>query len=90
MDTINCRQQLSCESKELLERAAQVELHRLRALRDDLFRLQAGPEALARVDAEIAKVDLAMRQLAYVYIDQFEAGREENNRYGRLGLVAMG
>lgn len=82
----NVRQQLSCDSKELLERCAQAELRRLQALRDDVCALRVDRLALARVDALIEKAHLAQRQLGYVYLDQFEKGRLENDEAGRLGL----
>lgn len=85
--THGIRQQLSCDSKEILERAAHAELRRLRRLRDEVVSLQAGAAVLGKVDAEIGRVEQAIRQLAYVYIDQFEAGRAENDQAGRFGLV---
>lgn len=86
MSLVCLRQQLSCDSKELLERAAAIELNRLRELRGNVVRLQAGSAALDRIDAEIACMELATKQLAYVYVDQFEAGRAENDLAGRMGL----
>jgi len=80
------RQQLSCDSKEILERAAHTELNRLKRLHNDVCWLGADSKVLAQLDAETAKVELAIRQLIYVYIDQFEEGRAENDRYGRHGL----
>lgn len=82
----NVRQQLSCDSKELLERCVLAELRRLQALRDDVCALRVDRLALARVDALIEKAHLALRQLGYVYLDQFEKGRQENDEAGRLGL----
>lgn len=81
------RQQLSCDSKEILERAARAHLSRLHRLRDEVVSLQAGAAVLDKIDAEIGRVERAIRQLAYVYIDQFEAGRAENDQAGRFGLV---
>lgn len=87
MITPSIRQQLSCESKEVLERAAQADLARLHKLRAEVVGLQAGAVALDRLDAEINRVELAIMQLSYVYIDQFEEGRVENDQAGRFGLV---
>lgn len=81
------RQQLSCASKEILEQAVLTELNRLRSLRSELIALQVNAEAVARLDARIDDTQLAFRQLGYVYIDQFEEGRAENDRAGRLGLT---
>lgn len=85
--THNIRQQLSCDSKEILERAAHADLRRLHQLRIEVVGLQAGPAVLDKIDAEIERVERAIRQLLYVYIDQFEPGRVENDQAGRFGLV---
>jgi hypothetical protein len=82
-----CRQQLSCDSKEILEHAAHAELSRLRSLRSELGNLQAGATAFVHLDARLDALELALRQLGYAYIDQFEEGRAENDRAGRLGLT---
>lgn len=87
MTCVTLRQQLSCDSREILEHAGLAEIERLRRLRGDVVRLQAGTPVLDRIDAEIARVELAIAQLAYVYIDQFEMGRAENDRSSRFGLV---
>lgn len=83
---VELRQQLSCASKELLEAAADKELIRLSRLRDDLCCLTLDAVALEKLDARIEAMLTAKRQLAYVYIDQFELGRAENDYGGRLGL----
>ncbi len=85
--TSGCRQQLSCDSKEILEHAAHAELSRLRSLRSELGNLQAGATAFVHLDARLDALELALRQLGYAYIDQFEEGRAENDRAGRLGLT---
>lgn len=81
------RQQLSSDSKELLERAAHAEVARLAELRSNLFALQAGARAIDRVDVLIAAARRAINELAYVYADQFAAGRAENDRAGHTGLT---
>ncbi len=88
MTDVTLRQQLSYQSQQLLEAAAQTELKRLRALQDELTGLQADEKLLHRVRSNIDRVLLAINQLNFVYIDQFEAGRTENDQAGRLGLVS--
>lgn len=84
---VELRQQLSCESKEILELAGATRLKRLRDLRDEVCALGVGVDVIDKVDAEIAKTELAVKQLLYVYIDQFAAGRAENDGAARHGLA---
>lgn len=84
------RQQLRCSSKELLEAAADRELERLDRFRMEALCMRADAAFLAEVDQRIAALQLARRQLAYLYIDQFAAGRAENDSEGRYGLQRPG
>lgn len=85
------RQQLSCASKELLESAMLAEIGRIAKLRDEICGLglpsKAMHAALDKIDERNAAATLALRQLGYVYIDQFERGRAENDSAGRSGLI---
>lgn len=80
------RAQISCASKELLDAAMHRELAFLKRTRDELHNLRPGREVLEKVDGRIAETELALKQLLYVYIDQYAQGRAENDTYGRTGL----
>lgn len=80
------RAQISCASKELLEAAAHRELVFLKRTRDELIALRSGREVLDKMNERIAQTELALKQLLYVYVDQFPQGRAENDTYGRTGL----
>lgn len=66
----------------------QRELAYLKRTRDELVNLRPGPAVLDKMDERIAQSELALKQLLYVFIDQFPRGREENDTYGRTGLNA--
>lgn len=81
------RQQLSSDSLEMLQRCVAVERSRLTRLHGESLPHRPSPQYLASIAADLRALEGAERQLRYVYLDQFEAGREENDRAGRRGLT---
>lgn len=85
------RQQLSCQSKEILELAIHHEIDRLNKLRNEIIRIAGRSiseqnSLLEKVDLMVKNAEIARNELMYVYVDQFELGRLENDRAGHIGL----
>lgn len=83
------RQQLSSESLEVLERAADAELERLNRLHWEVVAVTSDAAAFARIERQAAAVRSAKAQLRYVFLDQFPQGRVENDAAGRSGMVSQ-
>lgn len=83
---VDLRQQLGCDSMLLLKAGAEAQVERLEAFLRELCAVTSDAAARAKVQARIEEWRTAIKQVQYVYIDQFPEGRLENDGAGRLGL----
>lgn len=83
---VELRQQLSSESMLLLKAGAEAQVERLQGFLRELCAVTTDAGARAKVQARIEEWETAIRQLQYVYVDQFPEGRKENDGAGRRGL----
>jgi hypothetical protein len=80
------RQQLSADAMSLLEGAAKAEIERLKKLHWSIVPYTIDKKVIEGINADIEKYETAIKELHAVFLDQFEPGREENNKKGKTGL----
>lgn len=85
---IELRKQLGADDLQVLERAANAELARLDRLHWECVAISSDPAIFRAIADQAEQVRRAMTRLRYLFIDQFPAGREENDKAGRTGLPA--
>lgn len=80
------RQQLSADCLERIQRCIGAERERLTRLHWSILPFKPSAETILAMQAEVAQLDKAETELTAVFLDQFEAGRLENDSKGRVGL----
>lgn len=86
--TTELRKQMDADDLKVLERAADAELARLDRLHWECAAITRDPAIFKAVAEQAEQVRRAMARLRYLFIDQFPAGRDENDKAGRTGLPA--
>jgi hypothetical protein len=80
------RQQLSADNLAMIQRCIAGERDRLTKLHWAMVPFKLNEESILAMQAEVRALDEAESQLTALFLDQFEAGRQENDEKGRTGL----